>query len=344
MTLPRLHQDPQDLIDEQASNWVVRQESTALSPDEQRDLQAWRAADPRHDRTYDSLRRTWGDIKALSGLAELAPVMEPHAAAGTGERANRRWRPFAAAGFASAAAAVLVAILGVDAPSPPPAPVFATEVAELRRLRLGDGTLITLGAKSEISVQFAGGERRVTLAGGEAFFEVARDVARPFVVTAGGSTIRVLGTKFDVARAAGSVRVSVLEGHVQVKAPSAGSQTLHNLRAGQHLELASSSGAVARESVGATPVAISQAPVPTPGSWRSGRLTYENARLGHVVADINRYYEPGVELDPAIADLRVTASFKTRELEAFLAALDTALPVRVTEEKSGAIQLSQQPE
>ena len=59
-------------------------------------------------------------------------------------------------------------------------------------------------------------------------------------------------------------------------------------------------------------------------AWRDGRLVYDNARLVDVIADLNRYYGPGVTLDPASADLRVTASFRTNEIPAFLNTLAAA--------------------
>ena len=67
------------------------------------------------------------------------------------------------------------------------------------RITLGDGTQVWLNAESELSypVVFAGGRREVELRG-EAYFEVARDAARPFIVKTAAMDVRVLGTSFNV--------------------------------------------------------------------------------------------------------------------------------------------------
>src|SRR5690606_13518352 len=66
-------------------------------------------------------------------------------------------------------------------------------------LVLADGTSVWLNAASSITypVAFAGKERRVHITG-EAYFEVARETERPFIVSIGEASIQVLGTHFNV--------------------------------------------------------------------------------------------------------------------------------------------------
>ena len=86
------------------------------------------------------------------------------------------------------------------------------------RVVLADSTVVHLNSESELRfpTAFAGGERRVYLKG-EGYFDVATDAARPFVVAAGGTDIRVLGTRFDVnAYDSAAVRTTLAEGSVRV--------------------------------------------------------------------------------------------------------------------------------
>src|SRR5690606_35324362 len=94
--------------------------------------------------------------------------------------------------------------------------------AQVREYRLSDGSRITLGAGSRIRVDYTAAARRLTVEAGEAFFAVARDPQRPFVVHAGSGTITALGTAFNVRSLAGRVVVTVVEGKVEVEGhPSA---------------------------------------------------------------------------------------------------------------------------
>ena len=89
------------------------------------------------------------------------------------------------------------------------------------------------------------------------------------------------------------------------------------------------------------PPAIVALPAQAPGAWREGRLVYDNVRLADLVADLNRYYAPGVHLDPgAIGDMRIMASFRTNEIPAFMSALGATLPVRATEYADGAFRVA----
>jgi transmembrane sensor len=67
------------------------------------------------------------------------------------------------------------------------------------------------------------------------------------------------------------------------------------------------------------------------GAWRQGHLSYIEAPLSELVADLNRYYAPGIRLsDPAIGRYRLTASFRADDIETFLSTLPDAAPVRLT--------------
>lgn len=87
------------------------------------------------------------------------------------------------------------------------------------RLALADGSRVYLNSESEIRFPtfFSGEERKVYLKG-EAFFEVAPDAGKPFIVEAGGVDVRVLGTRFNVNAYASerAIRTTLVSGKVQV--------------------------------------------------------------------------------------------------------------------------------
>ena len=302
-----------DRIDREASSRVVRAGEGDLSPHEHREFAAWCVADPRHDQTFRAMQKTWDEIPALEGLANLVPAPDPAAPP------VRRAYGFSFAALGSVAAAAAAFFL-VPAPLPGAEHHYATDVGRTNRVTLPDGSVVTLGAKSAITVKFTETERRVVITGGEAFFEVAHNKARPFLVEAGSSIVRDIGTKFDVNLGDRSVRVSVLEGLVQVMrtAGDAKPASLKLLRAGQRAEVELASFEMPTAPAAARPAAPRTSP-----------------------RRVNRYYAPGVHLDTgAIGDMRIMASFKTSEISAFMGALGATLPVTATEDADGAFRIT----
>ena len=336
-------------IEAAARRWVVLLSSETVAGRDRAAFEAWVAADPRHGPAYDELERVWLGAEQLTHLRDYArPEDLERFAVGRGGGWMRRLgeilgRPSALAGaLATAAVAVLLAIVltgPVDVVAPP-AGGYVTETAEIRDITLADGSEVTLGARSRIDVDFSASERRVTLTSGEAFFSVTSDPARPFFVVADQAVVRVVGTRFEVRRAADRVRVAVAEGIVEITveetpadAPLAPAATV--LSAGQQL------------------VAVRDRPVEpvraidstTPGAWREGRLYYEDASLIEVISDANRYYEGQIRLaTDAIGDLSITGSFRTDRIESMLATLEQILPVEAERDQAGRVLLKARPE
>ncbi len=340
MTAPRLGVN----IEAAASEWLVKMSERALSPQERAQFEGWLAADPEHQRVYRAQQRAWIAIAALPHLLDETLAGTGWSAHREGQeedraaalvvvrprpRPQRRRRMWAVA----IAACLLLAAIGAWSRWVPMMPfgpqVHETSIARVKDITLEDGSLITLGASSRIAVDFSAHERRVTLLRGEAFFEVARDTARSFFVVADATEVRVVGTKFDVHRGIGSVRVSVLEGRVEVTRarPAARPQTPRTaapkrvLGAGEAV-MADGAGALAKPD----PVNL-----PDVGAWRSGRLVYVDARLRDIVADVNRYYGGSIEIaDPRVGDLQLTTTFRADQIDDMLAVFTRALPVQAT--------------
>ena len=93
---------------------------------------------------------------------------------------------------------------------------FATRSAEQMQVTLPDGSQVSLGARSKLTVTYTQAERNVRLESGEAFFVVQKDPSRPFRVHVLGSLVTAVGTAFDVRATNDRVRVAVSEGTVQV--------------------------------------------------------------------------------------------------------------------------------
>jgi len=185
-----------------------------------------------------------------------------------------------------------------------------------------DGSKVTLNTNSEIRVAVTETERRVTLDKGEAFFEVAKDPRRPFVVHAGDKQIVAVGTKFSVRRDADAVRVVVTEGRVRLERSSAsGAAPLAQLSAGT-IARAAGAGTLVQEK----PLDEAEEFL----SWRTGFLVFRDTTLGDAVAEFNRYNMHKIVIeDPAVAAMHVGGSFRSTNVDAFVRLLQEGFQIHV---------------
>jgi len=312
---------------EQALHWFSRARLGALTPDERRAFEAWRAQDPEHERQYRSLETVWR-------AADLLPEDEMRAILAHGEPGmppRRRWL-LAGAGAACAAAAV-AAVAGRQwwAPMPAYARRLATAPGERRQFELPDGTLLDLNTASLARVAYYGDRRTVELAAGEALFAVRPDPARPFLVDAGDGRVRVTGTRFDVRRDPERVTVAVAEGSVEFSAGPWWRRRTARLTAGQVSQASPQAGLVPpyRDRVEAML------------AWQRGRLVFQDTPLSQVAAELSRYLARPLRLaDAGVGGIRVSGTLAIDAPEAALDLLPDIAPVAVLRRADGSALLA----
>jgi len=173
-----------------------------------------------------------------------------------------------------------------------------------------DGGRLQLDTDTRVRVRLSRGQRQVLLERGQAFFDVAHDAARPFTVTSGATSVRALGTRFDVRRDADAVRVTLVEGRVLVRPTQATSDPGVVLTPGQQMTAG----------VGRSPPRKIDVAAAT--SWRSGRIVFQAVPLHAAIAEFNRYSPRRIILEPGpAADALVTGAFDSDNLKAFVSAV-----------------------
>lgn len=298
-----------DPISQTAADWFARLQDPDADLDAWSGFQAWLEADPTHRLAYEEVETLWLDLEeseAQEGLAAIEPsdpasipvvANEDTAALRSTLTAfrprTRRPIPWLLAGGAIAAAvAVLVAPRWLA-----PAPVnYETGPGEVRAVILADGSRLTLGGETRISVSMRGAERKVTLADGQATFDVVHQAGRPFKVALGDQQVRVIGTEFNISRHQGRTAVTVRRGVVAVAQTGGGEVRLTKGQQVVHTE-----GSTTQEVRNADPEAVF--------AWRTGKLVYDNAPLDVVVADFNRYGDLPILIDPTAAGVKVSGVF-----------------------------------
>lgn len=230
--------DDRERAREEAAGWLILLDDDPADEARKAEFRAWLGS-PLNSAAWESVSRT-GALLANAGRQGTAPADDGRVAGGH----ERSW--WARTGLRPPAVLVglvLACVLAAFAPG------FilsleadhATGTAEVRSVRLQDGSTVELGPHSAIQVDFSARERRVTLLSGEALFDVGRDPARPFRVLTPGATTTVLGTRFEVAILDGSTSVGVARGHVQVDAATGGAS--YELLAGDWVRIGKGGGA-----------------------------------------------------------------------------------------------------
>lgn len=272
-------QERVDAARDAAADWVVRLGRPTTGESDWLAFDVWLEASAAHQAAYDEAIALWSELEAAAPALKAALPARPAPLA-----VGRRW---AIGGGLIAAALAMAVVPWGDLTAP--TVTYQTARAERRVVILEDGTRIDMNAGSRLTVKLGSKARRVTMDDAEAVFDVAKDVHRPFLITAGDRTVRVVGTQFNVRRRDGVQSVTVRRGIVEV-APAAGAAgQLYRLTVGQRLD-----------HVEGAQVSVLRTTVPDEAmSWRAGRLVYRAEPLANVVADLNRYAAKPIRLADA---------------------------------------------
>lgn len=169
-----------------------------------------------------------------------------------------------------------------------------------------------LNTDSRVEVRFSKTERRVRLAQGEAFFTVAADTGRPFVVEVGAYRIAATGTAFSVHREADRIAVRVRDGKVRIERADTETSIVKpcEFTTGAVIEARPESVRL----VEVAPTAVEEAL-----SWRRGLIVFDDTRLSDVAAEFNRYNDIKlVVADPDLAESRIGGAFRSTNIDAFV--------------------------
>jgi transmembrane sensor len=402
-----LSMDKSSQTEEQAARWLLQKEAPDWSEADQHALDAWLASSAANTVAFVRLEASWQEMRRLKAFSagtkkgsvpapddwqfspffdDLRTGAEPTGNAGPAQSASepsgspgatssprqrndgpaagsrmRRLRPLAAS-------LLLAALVGATWYFWPAGPTYQTPVGGTASVPMSDGSNVTLNTNTRIEVALTERERIVQLERGEAFFEVAKDPHRPFIVSAGRKRVIAVGTKFSVEREGDEVRVVVSEGTVRiegaaasrpqssVRTSGAGANTTGTDRVGTALPPGAESGVTSGEGLAGgegvmlsaggiaraqgDSVLVQEKSVPEVIeeylSWRGGYLVFHDAPLAEAVAEFNRYNVRKIEIDDtAVAAIKVSGKFRSTNFEAFVRLLEDgfAIHARTTDDQ-----------
>jgi transmembrane sensor len=291
-----------------AALWAIRRDAAELDAAARSELEAWLAVDERH---AGALLRAEAALayldrgRALGGKIadEEQRQSEPPAAAhGVRPRFGRRGILAASAG-AIAAAFTGYTILGRQPDT------ITTALGEVRRVPLADGSIASVNTASRIAFAVRDARREVSLEDGEAWFQVAHDEKKPFVVAAGQVRVQAIGTAFSMRRHQEGVDVLVTEGVVE--AWIVGHETRRTRIA------AGSMSFVANKSPDIVTSDASRE-IERTLAWRNGELVLNGQTLAYAAAELNRYNRRKLVIeDDRLGRETLVGYFQTEQPEKF---------------------------
>lgn len=295
--------DIDDEIAEAAAGWVARLQSSDATELDRQQFRQWLDADERHATAYEEMSALWGDLKDVR-LPPRRGVVSRLATAGN----------IVGLCLVGMLAFTLHEMGFIDRWRSD----YYTAVGEIRTVMLEDGSRVDLNTDTAIAIAYSGPERRIRLLRGEAFFDVAKNPQRPFVVQSGAVSATALGTRYSVGMETDfhPDQVVVEEGRVAVET-------------GQASAIAEAGDMVSVEKDGTlkTQRADSQAET----AWRDGKLVFSGRPLGEVLAMLSRYRHGRiVVMDDLAAGRTVSGVFDISDIDQALDVLEKNLPVTVT--------------
>lgn len=202
---------------------------------------------------------------------------------------------------------------------------YETEIGARQIVALADGSRVELNTDTELRATVDDTRRVVRLYQGEAFFDVASDPGRPFIVHAGDRRVVVLGTQFSVRRDRDRVQVTVAEGRVRVEREKPDKPAAPVVAERGEIVIAK---AEIETLIPPAPERIERAL-----AWRQGHLMFEKSTLAEAAAEFNRYNHRKLLVDdPAAATTRISGRFDANNLDAFLRLLQRAYGLQIEQD------------
>lgn len=252
-------------------------------------------------------------------VAPLLQMME--------EKLRRRRRRRAKTAGALASVAGIIAIAFVAVPYVRDTDAISTGAAERLTKTLADGSTLELNARTHVRTDYRYGRRRVEVAAGEAYFEIAADAGRPFVVVTPAGTVQVLGTAFNVRIGEEGAGVVTLEKGAVVVRPAAAGDPGRTLKPGDQATL-DRSGLRLRH--------LAAAGIQNELAWRTGNLALDGIALRDAAARFSQFHGLRIDVSDSCAGIRLGGSCPLGDLAGFFDFIRESAGVQVVKRGDGS--------
>ncbi len=328
---------------QQATGDLARLFSGELSDEDVKNIGSWQQRDEVYQKHFVGTTHLLDELDVLCGDSIVDKWVEDTRHLD----AQKHWYQSAVFGRSlSAIAALLLIVVGIYYLVPKEETAsdnsyrYVTRVGEQKRIDLPDGSVVNINTNTKLLVSYTPEARNLQLLSGEAYFDVAKDVERPFRVTSGKQVVTVLGTQFNLREWPGKLELSVTEGVVSLARagsdsfahpgplPASDSETVQ-LKTDEAYRI--SAGTVVKvDTLGGQMLAQADPELSRKLSWRNGVLRFEASPLSLVVEELNRYSaKPIVIIDSDISNLKIYSTFGVNRIDRALLGIEFSLPIRI---------------
>ena len=350
----------------EAAVWIARLHGPSRTAAMERECRNWQARSAVHRLAFERCTEIWEAVPQVSLSDAYASAALPQRVGDLADRAARRSRR----GWLGSGLLVLTAVVGVAFHGWHTEPTYLTDIGEQRSVVLADGTRLSLNTDTRVDVNLGSQERRVTVLGGEALFEIAKDARRPFVVRVAGSEVVARGTAFAVRFTASEVdgqrtlAVTLLQGQASVRPAKNASRdaALANATARQPASAGDPGAAELRRRDGDAVLAPAREVQLQPGerlrlapscddadvrptltldhprleqltAWKRSEVVLDDMSLAEAIGEMNRYSTAPLVLEgeASLARLRVSGTYRAGDSAGFARAVAALHGLRVME-------------
>ena len=330
-----------------AAVWRMRMEGPDWGAEDEAALRAWLAKDELHQRAFDRTGKVWDLVDSHAATPDVMVIRRDalHRAQRTARGRMSQWRGGAVSAprrvAIAAGLAGLLVLGGLGAwPVVHPGEAYQTGLNERRVVTLKDGSKLSLDAMTRVSVDYSDEARNLTLVRGQARFDVAHDLSRPFSVRARDRTVVATGTAFNIDLFERKARVTLIEGRVLVLPArrQLGPIALPVSDAAPSRPIELRPGEALVSAKGARPQLLAGVDLQQTTAWQQGKLMFDKEPLAEAVARMNRYSERKLIIgDAAAAAVPVSGAFDAGNVRGFLEAVTAYLPIDATEGSDGVV-------
>lgn len=304
--------------DDEAVEWVILLREDPADDDMRARFDAWLSASPLNSSAWAAAAHAYdraGDVRPVFSRPVRSAEVTPILPAGTAGYARSRRPPYRNSLhtvqrrlprrrilMAAVTAALLLIAVGPSIALRAQAD-HLTGMAEIKSLKLDDGSSASLAPASAIAVTYTSNRREVRLLKGEAWFDVRHDPSRPFYVNAQGITTTVLGTSFTVRLYGDGATTQVARGSVRVAYGNAAPPVSEQLRPGESLRV-TFAGNIQR----------GKRPIGQIAAWRNGQIVVRNRPATEVIDALRPWYAGMIVVrGNSFSSLRVTGVYNAAD-------------------------------
>ena len=339
-------------ITTEACAWIAQLETGDMGHEDVRALREWIARSPRHFLEIKQIANVSEGSNILVNLADAmsADAKQRSITKKRSQAWGQNWRVLAAS-FVMAMCFFVGGRLVNNHGSVVEPYLITTTIGNSEERVLSDGSTIKLNTDSQVEVDFVENQRRIRLLKGEAFFDVAHNPDRPFVVYVGDKFVKAIGTAFAVRWTEGDLFVTVTEGKVAIASAlenvavldsasvdgqrfDVSMNSVPSLKTPLLLEAGKKLSILDDEFVEDRPIqmvaAVSERAMQGELSWRSGILDFSQRPLVEIIEEINRYTKVKIEIpDAKLRNVKFGGIFRTGETDALFEALELSFDIEV---------------